>query len=725
MIIKSIDIKNFRSYYGENHVDFSDGLTLIIGGNGDGKTTFYEAIEWLLNTAIEDKRATNISEKRRSEMEVGESDEVMVSIRFEHEGEKELTKRFRFEIEENNSVSVKGFEFKGFVSDGVERYQRQGSQMLDEIFEPEIRRYCMFKGESELNIFGKDENAIKKLVETFSDIKQFDKLTENCEICETKSQNAYSKELSSDKKNATRAKDLELKMKNANDKIKNIQQEIAEKESAISTYNTVIAGIETMQETSERWQDIKKRIEALEEERDRIKRMTVVDFNTKLLDDFWILRPFSSVLSQYQKKISNFELERRRQNRQFENEKARQSAQKQIIEDIQKLARGVTPLPWNLPDKETMEEMINDQVCKVCGREAPKGSEAYDFMVKKLNEYLNHIEQQKRIVIEQKEIAEQKLFVNNYIGELNTRRIKMSGEEEAWVAGFNSKIYEEIQFIDDRKAQLEQIINKLTDANNDRDNLLSQTPGLTAEFLDKSLKDYRGNWQAKEQATQRLTELKADLEKWNNTREDLLAEYNGIEPTNTMSKVYQNIHTIFQTVLNAVNNAKERNIDSFIKLLEKEANNYLSNLNIDDFYGIIRLKRKMNGSAEIELVSENGTIISNPNGALKTTMYMSVLFAISNITTKKRDNDYPLIFDAPTSSFENSKEDIFYNVIDKIDKQCIIVTKDLLVMGANGTKKLNEDKINQLSCSVYRISKAPGFKDKDLSTIQTIITKIK
>lgn len=106
-------------------------------------------------------------------------------------------------------------------------------------------------------------------------------------------------------------------------------------------------------------------------------------------------------------------------------------------------------------------------------------------------------------------------------------------------------------------------------------------------------------------------------------------------------------------------------------------------------------------------------------------MYMSVLFAISNITTKKRDNDYPLIFDAPTSSFENSKEDIFYNVIDKIDKQCIIVTKDLLVMGANGTKKLNEDKINQLSCSVYRISKAPGFKDKDLSTIQTIITKIK
>ena len=40
MIIKNINIRNFRSYYGENSFDFSSGLTLIIGDNGDGKTTF-------------------------------------------------------------------------------------------------------------------------------------------------------------------------------------------------------------------------------------------------------------------------------------------------------------------------------------------------------------------------------------------------------------------------------------------------------------------------------------------------------------------------------------------------------------------------------------------------------------------------------------------------------------------------------------------------------------
>ena len=107
-------------------------------------------------------------------------------------------------------------------------------------------------------------------------------------------------------------------------------------------------------------------------------------------------------------------------------------------------------------------------------------------------------------------------------------------------------------------------------------------------------------------------------------------------------------------------------------------------------------------------------------------MYMSVLFAISKITTLKRDEDYPLIFDAPTSSFGEFKEDVFYNIIDQIDKQCIIFTKDLLNFDReSGTRKLDYDKINQLSCSVYRIRKQEGYDEEDLSTIRTITEKIK
>ena len=50
MIIKNIHIRNFRSYYGDNSFDFSNGLTLIIGDNGDGKTYIdfnsITAVDW-------------------------------------------------------------------------------------------------------------------------------------------------------------------------------------------------------------------------------------------------------------------------------------------------------------------------------------------------------------------------------------------------------------------------------------------------------------------------------------------------------------------------------------------------------------------------------------------------------------------------------------------------------------------------------------------------------
>ena len=100
MILKSMNIKNFRSYYGDNTFEFSQGLTLIIGDNGDGKTTFFEALEWLFDTATENKSATNISEKRKSEMEVGDIDEVVAKTKDKKEAYQLATDRIMAKITE-------------------------------------------------------------------------------------------------------------------------------------------------------------------------------------------------------------------------------------------------------------------------------------------------------------------------------------------------------------------------------------------------------------------------------------------------------------------------------------------------------------------------------------------------------------------------------------------------------------------------------------------------
>jgi DNA sulfur modification protein DndD len=724
MILKDIRIKNFRSYYGETTFSLSEGLTLIIGGNGDGKTTFFEALEWLFNTSAEDKKESNISAMRKSELEIGESDEVSVSITFEHEGEKELEKNFTFERISADYVRTKDFKFIGYENDGSERLSVKGANLLERCFDSFIRKYCLFKGESELNVFN-NETALKALVDTFSGIKQFEDLVALTEGFEQKSLNAVNKEMQNDQKVSRKAKDLDSKLILLNREIFDCKKDITTQETAISDYSNKLENLERYQDTSELYQTIKERIKTLSEKQSKLKGMISCDYNTNLLDESWILRSFPKILNEYQKKSSALSREKRKLEKQETERKAKEEGKREAIEQIQKLANGAVPLPWNLPDKETMQEMIDEEVCKVCGREAHKGTVEYEFMENRLNEYLRNVEFEacaKEISVSEKKL----LFANSYIDELHTKQIQMSGSIEQEISSIATEIKDHLAFINDRKRDLEKINKAIQDAEDEKNRLLIQSPGITEDLLDKNFKDLKGFLETKSRAEKRAAELKFKLDGLVKEKNEIQAEFNTLEPSNKMTKVYQRVHTALESIMKAFVNAKEKIISTFLTMLEEQANSYLKKLNENDFYGIVRIIKTIKGSARIELHSKNGDLINDPGGAQRTTMYMSVLFAISKITTLKREQDYPLIFDAPTSSFEVSKEDVFYNVIDKIDKQCLIVTKDLLLSDeGTGQKKLNNDKIQQLTCSVYRISKAIGYNPLDLTTIKTVTEKIK
>ena len=83
-----------------------------------------------------------------------------------------------------------------------------------------------------------------------------------------------------------------------------------------------------------------------------------------------------------------------------------------------------------------MEDMINDHICKVCGREAPEGSEAYKFMVHRLEEYRAHVEAKCKRDAMIKSIDEESLFKNDFITELHSLSISLSGPEESKIFGF-------------------------------------------------------------------------------------------------------------------------------------------------------------------------------------------------------------------------------------------------------------------------------------------------
>lgn len=211
MIIKDIIIKNFRSYYGENKFTFSDGLTLIIGDNGDGKTTFFEALQWLFETMVERNTIDNASEMRKSKLEIGESDEVYVAMTFDHDGEKSIEKSYTFKRTSENTFSTSKVTFRGYENTNAGRELVDGKVLMNRCFDAFIRRFSMFKGESTLNVF-QDKTALKQLVDKFSDVKKFDDLVNLSAVFEEKSNSAYLKECRSDKKISNAAKALESQL---------------------------------------------------------------------------------------------------------------------------------------------------------------------------------------------------------------------------------------------------------------------------------------------------------------------------------------------------------------------------------------------------------------------------------------------------------------------------------------------------------------------------------
>ena len=724
MIIKEIRIKNFRSYYGDNNrFEFSDGLTLILGDNGDGKTTFFEALEWLFKTELDrgNKELENVSEMRKSKLEIGEQDEVSVFMSFEHDGLKSVEKSFTFERTGETSYRAGKVSYIGYEDSNSGREQVSGKLLINRCYDSFIQRFSMFKGESKLDVFD-DKTALKSLVDKFSDIKAFDELVESASSFESKANSAYLKEMKSDEKVSKEAKSLEIKIQRVSNDISQKKNDIKEKQSSLELYSSRLKELEQNQETSERYKEIEDRRKTQQEKKNRLNsQIGMVDYNHALLDKFWILAPYPKILLEFKQKCSAYSKEKRRLEREFDREQAEAIGKLKAVKEIQgKLINGSTELPWYLPDQETMEEMIHDHVCKVCGRPAPEGSDAYEFMVHKLEDYKRHVEAKLKKELAEKEIENKTLFKNNHIESLHSLSISLSGNAESHISNIGMEINERQELVANLREELKNVEGKLQDIMDEKSRLLIQAGNVSESVLEKDFNDIKGLFDQQRRAEVRLADMNNELSLLQNQLKGLQSDFDALNPSSGQVKVLRDVHKALEEISKAFANAKEANLRRFLSDLSEKANEYLDILSADDFHGVIRLAQTADESTEIKLFSSNKVEITKPSGSQKTEMYISVLFAISDFTKEKRDEDYPLIFDAATSSFGDSKEEEFYNVIDRLDKQCIIVTKDFMTKGVVRNKD-----IEKLSCPVYRIKKADGFDKNNMATIRSTVKKLK
>ena len=710
MIIKSIEIQNFRSYYKENEFELINGLNLIIGANGDGKTTFYEALEWVFRTDGTNKMDVKfISKKRTEDLFANESDRVRVAVKYEHGNKnKILEKSFRFTKSYDGEITTSGYEYSLIEDNGVERIVKDGIN-FDRDITSDIRQYIMFKGEGDLDIFQKS-TALKMLIDTFSDVKDFEAYFDFMEYATKKAEQARDNAQKSDRKNAEKIKAFKKTIENETNLLREIDKEIQQKSDEAVNFENLLKNIEKSKEASQLLQTINRRIENLTNKRATVKASIQENYTIDLLDNMWVLMGFEPIAKEYSDKVHEYDLKKRKENQDY---LMTQGAEKMI----KKIQTDFVPLPAHIPGRKIMQEMLDTCVCKFCNREAPRGSEAWNFMKQRLDEYEASLKVQS---IDDEPI--EPLFEYAYIDELQ-KRDTILNDNLSDITKLQHKIFEAIKFNQSRAAEVAKYDKNIESAFEEKKRILAQSDGLTEEQLLANFENI-STWTDKQRnAKDRVKYLKNQRQQHRANLDEAQIGLSKLAE-GTTAAMYANTWNVISRISEAFKEAKETNKKNLLSTIEDEANRFLDILNIDDFKGTIRIIPKLNDEAEAVLINNDNTRIFNPNTALRTTYLMSVLFAIGQIASNKKESPFPLLFDAPTSSFTGKKEAEFFDVISKLNKQVIIVTKSFLKDAGNGDQILDTEKAKKLNGRVFRIEKKKPFDDRKLGTIQTVITQI-
>jgi DNA sulfur modification protein DndD len=643
MIIRRIEIENFRSYYGnENVFEFGNGLTLILGDNGDGKSTFFEALQWLLDISSTDEVQKshvldNFSEMRKSKLEIGESANLRVKMDFEHDGSKSVEKMFVINKKGEDFFSVSDIKFKGKEDTAEGRLSSDGRRLIARCFDAEMQHFSMFKGESRLDVLD-GPKALKMLVDKYSDIKYFNELVNLTSNFESSSDKAFRKESRNDEKTKSEAMKFDNELTKLSGEIQDIRKDISELSSTVESYENMLKDLEQNQDTRDRYNELSQALAGKKANATSLKAsIDKVNLNTSLLDQYWIMCAFPDILSAFKDKCAQLRREKERLHDEFLLERGKEQGELDALKkENEALLNDDANLPWYIPDDNYMKEMIKVHRCKVCNTPAPEGSEAYRFMVNKLEEYKKHINERARIKEEQVKLSKKQLFTEEYIDEINVLANRLSGPEEAFISGIANDINDRLEVVSRKSEELSQVKKEIEEIEEDISRLLIQAGNISEEMMKKSNSDANNMFRKKGEAELEIKDLEFELKEKMARQAEVKEKMDNLQPGNSLSRLYQKVHFAFDQIAQASMRAKEKNLTNFLDALKDGANKYMDRLSTKDFHGEVSLfYKKDKEEAGIRLKSSNGTYIKKPSDSQKTVMYISILFAVSDFAYKK------------------------------------------------------------------------------------------
>lgn len=718
MLIKRITIDNFQSYYGSQTLEFSQGLNLVIGNGGKGKSKLFNAFYWVLfgkiyitgigwcstdtlphSSKMSMWKHEFINNKALYEAHTGDIVKASVQVELtDDKGTEYAIERFvvakrkpagewnSAEAWEVGSNSIKiqfdspnGTLYKdGIVAEGK----------ISELFPVGIRNYIWFQGESlESLINFRDKETLKAAVKHISYFPYYEKLSEiiskskdKIERQEVNATRAANKHNNAVKQILANIENLRLKISGEEKKQQTLQSEIDTIQLALSEDETKMSGLASYTSLVSKYKQCEVDIAKLNQEIFALDALM-----RKQLPELWVLRGCQDLLKECKALIENHK------------EEENTLPEKKYLDN---------------PSRAKLEEIIRDHRCFVCGSKVEEGNEAYHYIIERMrlqDEYLREMEDYTNNLQLNKQF-------NMYVGKIQDYPDELCRSISSIDKQYNDIDERLTKLLAQRKRKLDdkEELDKEIDEIKKKHGIDPVRQAESAGIIGTNIRVSRSNLERKQRdmtmSKNAMMGLKRDLR-------DAEEEYSRLSSKDSSvvsvpETEWKNISIFLEDICKRVQeNARKillRKIEDranlFYKKFTEHDRGYKGNVKIGDDY-TIEFDAGLNTSHEDR-------------------KKMSIINALLSLNQEAMNIYYPFISDAPTSNFDIDTSQKYLYGIKDIFKQSIIMTKDVDIHSESYKRLLDEGNVGRIYVLESNIF-VPEGQEPEKHEVSTIVKVLK
>lgn len=620
--IKKIHIKNFRPYYGEQTFDFGDkkGISLILGENGIGKTSFIKAMKYVLFGTFDNKEDFPEKEEINKYAWSNKDYNMYINLEFNYCEDYYSLKRGKRPKANVIGEPQTSFQFEEDVTmfkNGIPLDYIETNNLLNQIIPTDLSEYVLFEGET---------------------IKKYEALLDNTSSANMRVRDSIRKILGI---NA---------IENSKDDVEKVKNDLSKERDNIIKKNTanekIKKEIDFIQEKITNLEEQKKKFEHIltiteKEKNEIINKLEKYDQVKQLIADS---EKITNQISNTKEKIKN------------EQEKL-----KKILKDYKSLARDViqfkineinTPSLLELKknhesnlEKEAEIEKLQKQqkspTCSLCGTTITRDQEKH---------------------------------INNKINELRKKIIYISSKEATILKESNNKLrgltfllqtidntcdIEDIKIIENEINLLKFDLKDLEQKLNAKKEQINATGG--EEQLLLLISKLQSCDEDIAEASKALEQTNSDLEKEEKELQKKLKSISGNVDLTKIDKKLKKLEKIFEIF----NTAITKYADKMRMRVESDATHFFKKVSREPDYD----RLSIDNSYGLTLIDKHGDIVPNPSDGYKTLIAISLIYGLHKNSTLSGS----IILDAPFSMILGENKENLLPVIYELSPQVILL----------------------------------------------------